>query len=150
MDSIKKTGIIAGAIVGGIVGGSISLIGKLSKVKAVDDIGSSITSSSILTGELTGELASGAVDAVSGGVTKKPYKTREGLNDLKRGGKRVVGNFVENVRRTVDNSLEIAVGVKSMDGEKIKDGVKKLAKFAAVGAITVGAIKMTDSDNDNA
>jgi len=53
MDSIKKTGIIAGAVIGGVVGGSISLIGKLSKIKAVDDVGSSIVSSSILTGGLT-------------------------------------------------------------------------------------------------
>ena len=129
MDMIKKTGIIAGAVAGGLVGGSISLIGKLSNVKIIDDIGSSITSSMVLTGELAGGIASGAVDAVSGGATKNPAKTKAGLDDLKQGGKQIVNNVVTNVNYIVENRKD----------------PKQLAKIIAVGAITVGAIKMTDS-----
>ena len=130
MDTIKKTGIIAGAVIGGIVGGGISLVGKLAKVKIVDDIGSSITSSSILTGELTGTLASGTVDAVTGKISKNSKRTEEGVNDLKRTGKQVVNNVFTNVDYIIENRKE----------------PKKLAKFLAVGTITVGAVKMTDAD----
>ena len=146
MDSIKKTGIIAGAVVGGVVGGGISVIGKVAKMKIVDDIGASITSSSILTGALAGELVSGTADAVSGKLAKNPSRTKDGLNDLKDCGKQVVNNFFTNVHYLADNGGEIAAGIKGRDKGKIVGGAKKLAKIAAVGAITVGAIKMTDSD----
>ena len=144
MDFIKKTGIVAGAVVGGAVGGAISVVGKMTDIKAVDDIGSSITSSSILTGELAGKLASGTVDTVSGKIAKNRLKTDEGISDLKGGGRRVVNNFLTNVGRIVDNGGEIAAGIKTRDKGKVVGGAKKLVKFAVVGAITVGAIKMTD------
>jgi len=148
MDSIKKTGIIAGAVIGGVVGGSISLIGKLSKIKAVDDVGSSIVSSSILTGGLTGDAASGTVDAISGKITKNPAKTKEGLNDLKGTGKKILNNFVENVRYVADSGNEIADGLKSKDRKKVIESTKKFAKWVAVGTITVGAVKMIDSEEE--
>ena len=47
MDKLKKTGIVAGAIVGGIIGGTLSVIGKVSKVKIVDDIGESVVDSGV-------------------------------------------------------------------------------------------------------
>lgn len=144
MDLIKKTGIITGAVVGGVVGGAISLVGKVADIKAVDDIGTSITCSSILTGELAGKLASGTVDTVSGKLAKNRPRTDEGVRDLKDGGRRVVNNFLTNVNRIVDNGGEIAGGIKAKDRGKIVGGAKKLVKFAVVGAITVGAIKMTD------
>ncbi|MCL1982719.1 MAG: hypothetical protein FWG53_06525 [Clostridiales bacterium] len=147
MDSIKKTGIIAGAVIGGVVGGSISLVGKMAKFKIIDDIGASITSSSILTGALTGELASGTADAVTGKITKNQAKTSEGVNDLKRCGKQVLNNFTTNVGYIVGSGGEIKDGIVQRDGKKIVESTKKLAKLAAVGAITVGAIKMVDSDD---
>lgn len=146
MDAIKKTGIIAGAVVGGVVGGGISLVGKMANAKFVDDVGSSITSSAILTGELTGKIASGTVDAVSGKIINDRSRTGKGLDDLRGSGRQVVNNFLMNVGRIVDNGSEIAVGIKDRDGGKVAAGTKKLAKFAAVGAITVGAIKMTDDE----
>ena len=146
MDSIKKTGIIAGAVVGGVIGGGISIIGKIVNVKFVDDIGSSITSSAILTGELAGKVTSGAVDTVAGAVVKNRQATKTGLSDLKDSGLQAVNNVVTNVGRIVDNGGEIASGIKTLDGKKVVEGTKKLAKFAVVGAITVGAIKMADEE----
>ena len=146
MDSLKKTGIIAGAVVGGVVGGGISLIGKLSKIKVVDDVGASVVSSSILMGGLTGEIASGTVDAVSGKIMKNPSKTKEGLSDLKGTGKKLVNNFVENVSYIADTGSEITAGIKEKDKDKIVDSIKQFGKWAAVGTITVGVIKVVDSE----
>jgi len=149
MDLLKKAGIIAGAVAGGVVGGSISLVGKLSKKEVIDDIGASITSSSILTGEMAGKLASGAVDAASGKLAKDPVKVLTGVNDLKGCGKQVVGNFTENIRYLTGSGKEIAGGVVRRDREKTIESVKNLAKWLAVGAITVGAIKMTSAKEES-
>ncbi|MEL7658323.1 MAG: hypothetical protein AAGU75_20705, partial [Bacillota bacterium] len=54
----------------------------------------------------------------------------------------VVDNFVGNVKTVVDNSGEIINGVKEKNSKKILHGAKTLVKVAAVGAITVGTIKI--------
>jgi len=147
MDSLKKTGIVLGGIVGGVVGGGISLIGKLSKSKVVDDVGASVVSSSILMGGLTGDVASGTADIVSGQVTKNAEKTKEGLDDLKGVGKKLVNNVVENANYIVDSGSEIATSIKEKDTNRAVRSAKKLAKWVAVGAITVGVVKMVDSSD---
>ena len=64
MDFIKKTAIIGGAVVGGIVGGTISIIGHVTKIKVLDELGDSIIDSTILTGQIAGQAVSGATDMV--------------------------------------------------------------------------------------
>ena len=150
MDSLKKTGIIAGAVVGGVVGGGISLVGKLSRVKTIDDVGASVVSSSILMGGLTGEIASGTALAVSGKVTKNPSKTKEGLGELKGVGKQMVNNIVENVSYIADAGSEITTGILQKDKKRVVKSAKRFAKWVAVGAITVGVVKMAGSDENAA
>jgi hypothetical protein len=79
---------------------------------------------------------------ISGKIQKSRHKIEEGKDELKSAGSQVVQNFVDNVQTVVDNSGEILEGVKEKDHKKILRGAKTLAKVAAVGAITVGAIKI--------
>ncbi len=64
MNNIKKAGIITGAVVGGVIGGTISFIGKVSNQKFIDELGESVVDSTILTGGIAGEIASGATNMV--------------------------------------------------------------------------------------
>lgn len=142
MNNIKKAGIITGAVVGGAIGGTISLIGKMTNQKFIDDLGESVVDSTILTGGIAGDIASGTTNVISGKIQKSRNKVDEGKDELKSAGYQVVDNFVNNVQTVVDNSSEILEGVKEWDGKKIIHGAKTLAKVVAVGAITVGAIKI--------
>lgn len=141
-NNIKKAGIITGAVVGGAIGGTISVIGKVTKKKFIDELGESVVDSTILTGGIAGDIASGATNVISGKIQKSRRKVEKGKKELKSAGGQVVRNIVTNVRTVVDNSGEILEGVKEKDGRKIMRGAKTLAKVAAVGAITVGAIKV--------
>lgn len=76
MKAIKKAGIVAGAVLGGVIGGTLSVIGKVSKKKFVDELGESIIDSSILTGELYGGLANGATEVISGKIKKDQKSER--------------------------------------------------------------------------
>ncbi|MBE6035680.1 MAG: hypothetical protein E7222_13425 [Clostridiales bacterium] len=147
MDSLKKAGIIAGAAVGGVIGGTLSVVGKVADIKIIDSIGSSIIDSTIYTGSIAGDIASGTTEVITGKITKNPDKVGEGVQDLKEGGSKVVGNFVNNFKLVASNSGEILEGVKARDTEKIKHGAKTLAKVAAVGIMTVGAIKIDEEEN---
>ena len=150
MDIIKKTGILGGAVIGGVVGGTLSVVGKVSKVKIIDDIGSSIVDSTLLTGAIAGDIASGTTDVVAGNIKKNPEQVQEGVSDLKSGGNRIVGNFVNNFHLTIENGSEVAQGIKNKDLHQTVKGAKTFVKMAAVGLITVGAIKLTDSDKSDA
>lgn len=148
MDSLKKAGIIAGATVGGVIGGTLSVVGKVSDIKIIDNIGSSIVDSTIYTGSIAGDIASGTTEIIAGKVTKNPTKVNTGVEDLKEGGSKVVGNFVNNFKLVANNGGEILEGIKERDTEKIKQSTKTLAKVAAVGIMTVGAIKIDEDESE--
>lgn len=149
MNNIKKATIITGAVVGGVIGGTISVIGKVTKKKFIDELGESIVDSTILTGGIAGDIASGATNLISGKIQHKQEKLEEGKTELKSAGTQVVQNFVNNVKTVVDNSGEVLEGVKEKDGKKILRGTKTLAKVAVVGALTVGSIKIKPEDDSD-
>ncbi len=149
MNNIKKAGIITGAVVGGVIGGTISLVGKVSNHKFIDELGESVVDSTILTGSIAGEIASGTTNVISGKIKKSTCTVEEGKGELKSAGGQVVQNFVNNVKTVVDNSGEIMDGVKERDKRKIIRGTKTLAKVVAVGAITVGTIKIKPEEDEN-
>lgn len=163
MKPIKKAGIVIGATLGGVIGGAIAVVGHVTKKKFLDDLGSNIVDSTILTGEIAGEAASGAVHLAAGGVEaigeaidkkgdkpikryihlkKKRSHLKAAKRDLKSAGGRVFGNMVRNFKMTVNSVGAIAQGIAEKDKEKVKREIKTLGKMAAVGAITVGAIKV--------
>mgnify|MGYP000860855979 CR=1 FL=1 len=146
MDTIKKAGIIGGAIVGGVLGGAVSVIGHVSHNKFLDELGGSIVDSTILTRQIAGE-ASGATDLVVGKIKHKPKHIRQGKKDLINAGEKVVNNFITNTKTIIDNSGEIIEGVREKDKVKIVNGAKTLGKIVAIGTITVGAIKLESNDD---
>ena len=149
MNTIKKAGIITGAVFGGVVGGAISVIGKVSKKKFVDELGESIIDSSILTGEIYGGIASGATQVISGKIKKNSKEVNEGIEDIKDSGGVLVDNFITNTKTIIDNSGEIVDGIKQKNGRKILRGAKSLAKYAAVSTITVGSMKIKPEEDDD-
>ena len=68
MSKIKKGAIIAGAVLGGAIGGTISLTGKLTKIKTLDSLGESILNSFLYTGEIAGEFIAGGGDVAVGAL----------------------------------------------------------------------------------
>ncbi len=145
MEKFKKAAIIGGAVIGGAIGGTCSFIGKLSKVKFLDELGSAIIDSTILTGTIAGEIASGTLETAAGALRKNKEQRRRGIRDLKSGGGRVFQNWKDNFYVIKDNGSEILGGIKDRDGRRVLNGTKTLGKVAAIGFITVGAIEVESS-----
>jgi len=144
MNKIKKFGIVTGAIVGGLIGGTLSVIGKVTKIKIIDDIGESVIDSTILTGSLAGNIASGTSDVLKGKIKHDEKLTSDGVKDLKDTGEQVVDNFVNNYKLITNSGGDILLGVKNKNLHEIKGGIKSLVKVVSVGILTVGAIKIKD------
>lgn len=145
---IKKAAMIGSAVVGGTIGGAVSLIGKLSKSKFIDEIGESIVDSALLTGEIAGTAVQGAVKAVSGMITSDEASVKDGFSELQQAGETVVGNFVNNVKLVTKSGSEIAGSVRKRDLKSAARGTKRLVKMISVGAITVGAMKIKEEQED--
>ena len=141
-EKIKKAGIISGAIVGGVLGGTVSVVGHVARSKFLEELGDSIIDSTILTGQIAGSAVSGAAQLVTGGVKRNAVDISEGKQDLKDAGGQVIDNFVTNAKTMIDNSGDILDGVRTGNGRKILRGAKTLGKFAVIGAVTVGAVKL--------
>lgn len=148
MNLIKKGAIIGGAAIGGIIGGTISIVGHVTKIKLLDELGDSIIDSTILTGQIAGRAVSGATDLVSGRLSKKPEQSRQGKEDLLGAGGQILRNYVNNAKLILSNSGDIILGIRQRDGRKILNGAKTMGKIAAVGFITVGAIKVKPNEPD--
>lgn len=148
MNTLKKAGIIGGALIGGFIGGAVSIIGHVSKKKFLNELGDNIIDSTILTGEIAGEAASGATDMVIGKLKKKPSFVRRGKKSVNNAGRKVVRNLVTNCKTILDSSLEMLDGVKQKDKKRIISGARTLCKIAAIGAITVGAVKAGSANED--
>lgn len=149
MKVIKKTGIVAGALIGGVIGGTISVIGKVANKKIVDNVGESVTDSLIYFGGIAGNVASGAADVALGNMLKSNTMVDGGIDDLKDGGKMLVGNWLHNAKLVLGETGEIAKGIVHRDKAAIKKGVKTIGQIAVVGALTVGAIRLKQEDLDN-
>ena len=146
MKILKKTGIVAGAIVGGLIGGTISVIGKVADKKLVDNVGESVTDSLIYFGGIAGNVASGAADVALGNMLKSTTMVDGGIDDLKDGGKMLIGNWLHNAKLVLGESGQIAKGIVHRDKPAIKDGIKTIGQIAVVGALTVGAIRLKQED----
>ena len=149
MKALKKTGIVAGALIGGVIGGTISVIGKVANKKIVDNVGESVTDSLIYFGGIAGNVASGAADVALGNMLKSNTMVDGGIDDLKDGGKMLVGNWLHNAKLVLGETGEIAKGIVHRDKAAIKKGVKTIGQIAVVGALTVGAIRLKQEDLDN-
>jgi hypothetical protein len=147
MKTIKKIGVTAGAVIGGVIGGSVSMAGKLSGVKFVDELGESIVDSAICTGGIAGDIVGGAASVAMGKLKSDEAQARAGVLDLKSGGRQIVGNIAENVKTIAENGGDVVLGIKDMDGKRVLRGAKTLAKVVVVGAVTVGAIRVKKSDD---
>ncbi len=148
MKGIKKTAIVAGAVVGGVLGGTVSVIGRVSNKKIVDNVGESVVDSLIYFGGIAGNLASGAADVLVGNIREDIHQVDEGIDDLKDGGKMLVGNWIHNAKLIVGESGEIVKGVAHRDPETVKDGLKTIGQIVAVGAMTVGAIRLKQDGDE--
>ena len=145
---LKKAGIITGAVVGGTVGGTITLIGKLTKNKFVEEVGESIVDSALLTGEIAGTAVQGAMKAMGGMITDDQTRLEDGLSEMKGAGGQVVGNFVGNLNMVKESGVEILHSVKNRDLKQATKGARRLVKMISVGAIAVGPIKIKEEQEE--
>lgn len=149
MKKLKQAGVIAGAAMGGVMGGAVSFVGKVIRNDEIDQLGENIMDSAILTGEIAGHAMSGAADVVTGAVKRDKRIIKAGGRDLKKAGVAVGKNVMANASVILMETGNVVVGVKTGDTARVVRGLKTMGKMAAIEFLTVGAIKMDDTNDKN-
>lgn len=144
MGFLKELGKLAGDVAGTVVGGTVKVVGEVTGVKLIEEIGDGVKRASSFAGETIGQAASGIWDIGAGLVTQDQRQLDEGLGDI--GG--AIGSTARGVGMTVVNVVEnggkVVGGVFNGNGEQFAEGAKGLVKTAAIGALAIGVIDVVD------
>ncbi|QHW35245.1 hypothetical protein GZH47_23620 [Paenibacillus rhizovicinus] len=144
MDFLKGIGKLAGEVTGKVIGGTVRVAGELVHSDYVKEIGNDVERVTARTGAIAGQAASGVWDVGAGLITSDKQKATNGLDDLGDAVTTTVRSAGQGIEYVVESGKDVVTGIKDKDSERIKDGVKKLGKAAAVTVLAVGVIDLVD------
>ncbi|MFE8698411.1 HNH endonuclease [Cytobacillus sp. FJAT-53684] len=150
MSFIRGVGKGFGKVAGLVVGGPIQVVGELTGVELIEDIGRGVRKASEFAGDTAGQVVGGAVDTVAGMVSEDPIKRDKGLSDIGNAAYRTGKGVFITAKDALHNGGEVIGGVMDGDHNRVKSGAASLVKTVAIGALAVGVIDIIDgADGEN-
>lgn len=144
MSLIREIGRFAGKAAGVVVGGPIQIVGEITGVDLIEDIGKGVRSASEFAGDTVGQVAAGAVDTVSGLINDDPIQRDMGLEDMGSAVSRTAKGVLVTAKNTIHNGGDVIGGLMDGDHSRVKSGASSLVKTVAVGALAVGVVDVID------
>jgi hypothetical protein len=144
MGFLKKLGVFGGTLVGGAIGGTISVVGQVVGSEFIEEIGEGVFKSTVATGKILGETASGAFDLVDGIITSDKSKIDEGFEDIGGAAMKTVKGIGNGIGNTIKSGGSLIVGALEGDGDKFSESAKSLIKNVAIGTFAIGVIDVLD------
>ncbi|WP_394578508.1 hypothetical protein [Cytobacillus firmus] len=95
-------------------------------------------------GDTVGQVASGAVDTVSGLINDDPIQRDIGLEDMGSAVTRTAKGVFVTAKNTIHNGGDVIGGLMDGDHSRVKSGASSLVKTVAVGALAVGVVDVID------
>jgi hypothetical protein len=112
--------------------------------KFIKEVGEGVKKASEFAGDTLGQVADGAWNTTTGMIQKDDRKKEQGLYDIGNSVSRTAKGVYETAKGTYHNVKDVYEGFKYNDDDKIKSGVKNIAKTVAVGALAVGVVDLVD------
>lgn len=144
MGFLRDLGKFSGKAAGFVVGGAVNVVGDVTGSKFIKEVGEGVKKASEFAGDTLGQVADGAWNTTTGMIQKDDRKVEQGLNDIGNSVSRTAKGVYETAKGTYHNGKDVYEGFKYNDDEKIKSGVKNIAKTVAVGALAVGVVDLVD------
>ncbi|WP_394140023.1 HNH endonuclease [Cytobacillus oceanisediminis] len=144
MSLIRNIGKYAGKCAGILIGGPIQIVGELTGIELLEDIGKGVQKASEFAGDTAGQVASGAVDTVAGLVNENPSQRDKGLGNMGNAVSRTAKGVVVTAKNTLENGGEVIGGMLDGDNDRIKKGASSIVKTVAIGALAVGLVDVID------
>lgn len=144
MSLVRGVGKFAGKAAGFIVGGPIQLVGELTGVEMIEDIGKGVRKASEFAGDTAGQVAAGAVDTITGIINEDPIQREKGLGEMGNAVTRTAKGVVVTAKNTLQSGGEVIGGIIDGDNDRIKKGATSIVKTVAIGALAVGVVDLID------
>ncbi|WML46694.1 hypothetical protein RCG23_13655 [Neobacillus sp. PS3-34] len=144
MGLIRDFSRLAGKATGIVMGGPIQVIGELTGIEVIEEIGIGVRKASEFTGDTFGQAASGVVDTVSGIIKDNPEQRDKGLGDMGGAVGRTAKGVFYSAKNIIHNGGEVIGGIVDGDTDRLKKGATSIVKSVAVGAIAIGVVDLID------
>ena len=141
---LRGVGKYTGKAAGFVIGGAVNVVGDITGVKFLNEVGDGVKSASEFAGDTLGQAADGAWNTASGLIQNDEIKRDQGLNDMGNSISRTAKGVYQTAKHTYGNGKDVYHGLKMDDEALIKNGIKGIAKTVAIGALAVGAIDLVD------
>lgn len=144
MDFLKDLGKLAGYVTGKVLGGTVRVAGELVRSDYIKEIGNDVEQVTAKTGEIAGHAASGVWDLGAGLITADKQQSKAGLHELEQTAITTARGIGHGIEYVVESGKDVVTGFKDSDKARLKDGVKKLGKAAAISILAIGVIDVVD------
>lgn len=144
MGFFKEIGNGLGSLAGAVIGTPIKVIGELTDIKLIEDIGSGVEKASTFAGDTLGTFTDGAVGVVTGIIQDDESKKDEGWDNLGDAVGTTAKGVYHTAKNVVVNSGEIIGGALDGDMDSVKKGAAGIVTTVTIGALALGVIDVVD------
>jgi hypothetical protein len=144
MGILRGIGKFAGTVAGFVVGGPIQIVGELTGIQLVEEIGIGVRKASSTAGDTLGQVADGAYNTVSGMVQADEEKRNVGLKDMGNAVEKTAKGVYYTAKNTIHSGTDVVAGLIDGDHDRAKSGASSIVKTVAVGALAIGVIDFID------
>ncbi|MDD9268626.1 hypothetical protein ACFPES_16425 [Paenibacillus sp. GCM10023248] len=144
MDFLKDLGKLAGHVTGKVLGGTVRVAGELVRSDYIKEIGNDVEQVTAKTGEIAGHAASGVWDLGAGLITTDKQQSKAGLHELEQTAITTARGIGHGIEYVVESGKDVVTSFKDSDKARLKDGLKKLGKAAAISILAIGVIDIVD------
>ncbi|WP_010677065.1 HNH endonuclease [Bacillus timonensis] len=150
MSLIRDLGKGLGKAAGFVVGKPIEFVGEVTGVNLIEDIGKGVQTASEFAGDTVGQVASGAVDTVSGIINEDSTKRDKGLGEMGNAVSRTAKGVVVTAKNAIHDGGDVIGGFMDGDQNRMKKGASSLVKTVAVSSLAIGLLDVVDgADGDH-
>ncbi|MGB3259855.1 hypothetical protein [Paenisporosarcina sp.] len=144
MGFLRGVGKYSGKAAGFVIGGAVNVVGDVTGIKFLNEVGDGVKSASEFAGDTLGQAADGVWNTASGFIQNDENKKEQGLSDMGDSVSRTAKGVYQTAKHTYGNGKDVYTGFKTDDDTLIKSGLSGIVKTVAIGALAVGAIDMVD------
>jgi len=149
MGFLRGVGKYSGKAAGFVIGGTVNVVGDITGIKFLNEVGDGVKSASEFAGDTLGQAADGVWNTASGFIQNDEDKKDRGLSDMGGSVSRTAKGVYQTAKHTYVNGKDVYTGFKTDDDSLIKSGFSGIAKTVAIGVLAVGAIDLVDgADSD--
>ncbi|MDR1560015.1 MAG: hypothetical protein LBS84_10025 [Clostridiales bacterium] len=141
MGIFKPLGEMVFGVAGIAVGGAVSVIGKVTNIGIVKEIGDGIEAGGVKSGAILGQAVDGVFGVAEGVLTVDLQTAERGFHEITDTAKTVVVGAANNFASVASGVAGAVSGLAEGDVPKAKEALQKAVRTSVLTMFTVGTVQ---------